>query len=101
ILKKSWGEALVGGIGITLFILLLALPGILMLILGVVLLVMGKVAVLGVLLLVLGLLYLLMVSAAGSALQGIFVSALYQYATQGEAPRGFDQSTMAHAFTSK
>jgi hypothetical protein len=101
ILKKSWGEALVGHLGIGLFILLLALPGILMLFLGIMLIAMGKMAVLGVLFLVLALLYLLMVSAAGSALQGIFVSALYQYASHGEAPHGFDQSTLAHAFTSK
>jgi hypothetical protein len=101
ILKKSWGEALVGGIGITLFIFLLALPGILLLVLAFVLMAMNKAVVLGLVLLALGLIYLLMVSAAGTALQGIFVSALYQYATHGEAPRGFDQSTMAHAFTSK
>jgi hypothetical protein len=101
ILKKSWGEALVGSFGIGLFVLLLALPGILMLFLGVILIAMGKVAVLGVLFLVLALIYLLMVSAAASALQGIYVSALYQYANQGEAPRGFDQGTLAHAFTSK
>jgi hypothetical protein len=101
ILKKSWGEALVGGLGIGLFVLLLALPGILVLFLGIVLIAMGKMAVLGVLFLVLALVYLLIVSAASSALQGIYVSALYQYASHGEAPPGFEQSTMAHAFTSK
>jgi hypothetical protein len=101
ILKKSWGEALVGGLGIGLFVLLLALPGILLLIVAIVAMAMGKAVALGVILLVLALIYLLMVSAASAALQGIYVSALYQYASQGEAPHGFDQTTMAHAFTSK
>jgi hypothetical protein len=51
--------------------------------------------------LALGVLYLLICSAAGAALNGIFLSALYQYAAHGEAPSGFDRDTLEHAFAPK
>ena len=101
ILKKTWGESLVGHFGLGLITLLLALPGLLLLIGGVLLLATGKMVALGLVVLALGVIGLLMASAAGTALQGIFVSALYQYATHGEAPHGFDRGTMEHAFTAK
>jgi hypothetical protein len=104
ILKKTWGEALIGGLGLGLIIFLLCLPGVLLIFGGVFVIATGAAAgklALGLILLVLGIICLLAASAVGSALQGIYVSALYQYANQGEAPPGFDQSTMAHAFTAK
>jgi hypothetical protein len=101
ILKKTWGEALVGHIGIGLFLFLLSLPGILLLVLGVALLAAGKVMILGAALLVLGILYLLLMFAVGAALQNIFVSALYHYAETREAPSGFETDTMRRAFTPK
>ena len=101
ILKNTWGEALVGKFGIGLYVLLLALPGIVLLIGGIALLSAGKVVALGLALLGLAIIYLLGVSAAAAALQGIFVTALYQYAAHGQAPQGFDRSTLEHAFTAK
>ena len=56
---------------------------------------------LGFILLALGILYLLAVSAIGAALQGIFVSALYEYAAHGQVPEGFDARTMKRAFQPK
>src|SRR5262249_39867725 len=47
ILKKTWGESLVGGIGITLFIFLLALPGILLLFVAGAVLAMNNMIVVG------------------------------------------------------
>jgi hypothetical protein len=99
ILKKTWGEALVGKLGLGLFIFLLALPGILLLIGGVALVAGApNMLALGVLLMILGVVWLLIISAIGAALQGIFVSALYQYASHGETPHGFEKDTMERAF---
>jgi hypothetical protein len=100
ILRKTWGEALIGNIGIGLFVFLLALPGILLLVAGVMLL-MSASAALGIAVLVLAVLYLVLVSAASAALNGIFLSALYQYAAQGQVPGGFDRYSLEHAFRSK
>jgi len=32
------------------------------------------------------------------ALQGVFVASLYQYATQGSTPKGFDSNLLSQAF---
>jgi hypothetical protein len=99
ILKKTWGEKLIGGFGIGLFIFLLALPGILLLVVG------GALAFqappLGILVMVLAFLYLIGVMAVGSALSGIYLSALYEYAAFGEIPQGYDREAMVGAFAHK
>jgi hypothetical protein len=102
ILKKTWGEALVGNLGLGLFKFLLVLPGILLLIGGVALLASLKATMIpGVALLAVGVLWLLLASAIGAALSTIFLSALYQYAAFDQVPAGFDRRTMEEAFTTK
>jgi hypothetical protein len=96
ILRRTWGEALVGKLGLGLFLFLLTLPGILLLVAGVVL--APHVFALGVALAAGAFLYFVALSAVGSALNGIFVGALYQYAAQGKVPDGFDDRVMARAF---
>jgi hypothetical protein len=100
ILRKTWGEALIGNLGIGLFVFLLAVPGILLLVAGAVLLASAPPA-LGIAVIVLAVLYLVLLSAAGAALNGIFLSALYQYAAQGAVPADFDRQSLEHAFQSK
>ena len=99
ILKATWGEALVGHWGIGFFVFLLILPGILLLIAGGVL--CAKVLPAGLALVALGVVWLLAASAAGSALNTIFLSALYQYAAFDQVPAGFEADELAGAFTSK
>lgn len=99
ILKKTWGEALVGRLGIGLFVFLLFLPGLALLIIGGMLLAQSAVA--GGVVLGLALLYLLLWGAAGSALNGIFLSALYQYAAHSVVPAGFERDSLEHAFQPK
>src|SRR5262249_49103908 len=96
ILRKTWGESLVGKIGVGFFRFLLRLPGIAVLVIGS-LIVMNQ-HVLGAAVIVLGLAYLLAWSAAGAALNGIFLSALYQYAEVREVPEGFDSAVLEKAF---
>ena len=99
ILRHTWGEALVGRLGLGFFMFLLVLPGVLLLLAGFA--VGAQVFVLGAVLVGLALLYLVLASAAGSALQGIFVGALYEYAAQGNVPAGFDGRTIEKAFAPK
>jgi hypothetical protein len=96
LLKKTWGEALVGNVGIGLFIFLATVPGLILVVFG--LTMCFSVLSLGLMFLVLGLVYVLGVSAIGSAMKGIYLSALYQYATHGSVPEGFDQGTITRAF---
>jgi hypothetical protein len=100
VLRKTWGEALIGHIGVGLFVLLLSLPGFLLLVAGVAVAGMGSLA-LGLTVAVLGVVYLLIASAVGAALSTIFQSALYQYAAFEQVPSGFDADTLRDAFHSK
>jgi hypothetical protein len=101
LLKKAWGEALIGGFGLGLFKLLLAIPGIVLLIGGIALLAAGVSPVVGVAVLGLGVVYLMLVAAVGAALDTIFLGALYQYAAYNQVPGGFSREAMEGAFTRK
>jgi hypothetical protein len=100
LLKQTWGDALVGKLGLGLFKLLLAVPGFLLIAGGVALLTMNAV-VPGVAFVVLGVLYFLAVSAVGAALDAIFLGALYQYAAYRTIPAGFDAQAVEGAFRRK
>jgi hypothetical protein len=99
ILKKTWGEALIGNLGLGLFMLLLSLPGILLLVLG--FLLANQTLALGLTVVALGLVYLLGCSVISSALSTIFLSALYQYAAYEKVPVGFNADDMRSAFRPK
>jgi hypothetical protein len=101
LLRKSWGEALVGNVGLGLFKLLLALPGVLLLVGGIALAAGFQPAWLGVVVACLGVVWLLGSFAVGAALDSIFLTALYQYAAFDRVAAGFDRGIIEHAFTSK
>ena len=98
LLSKTWGEALVGRLGLGLFLFLLAIPVFLLFAGGIAALVSGMVPV-GVALLIAGGIALLLHSAISAALHTILLAALYQYASQGSVAPGFDQHTFESAFT--
>ncbi len=85
-LKKTWGEQLIGNFSFGLIFLLFALPGILFLFLGI--------AANSVTLIVVAVVYFTGISLAQSALQGIFQAALYLYMRDGKAPDGFEASAL-------
>ncbi|HEV3144707.1 MAG TPA: DUF6159 family protein [Gemmataceae bacterium] len=99
ILKKTWGEALVGNMGMDLFVFLLFLPVIIVGVIGFALL--GVMPPAGIALLVLAAVGVGLVAAIGPALHGIFLAAIYQYAAQGVVPDGFDKGMLRSAFTRK
>lgn len=99
LLKKTWGEALVGRLGLGFILFLLMIPIILVAIAGVYFISTGLVPV-GVALLVVAGIGLLLQLAVSAALHTILLAALYEYAGQGRVPRGFDRSNFESAFQS-
>lgn len=101
LLKKTWGENLIGtgGIGVVfgLAIFLVALVGVAVVVMavssGVVSIMVTTIAVF-----VIALLLLALIQAA---LQGVYAAALYRYATVGDAGQGFDKDMVAGAFKVK
>jgi uncharacterized protein DUF6159 len=99
ILKRAWGESLVSRWGIGLFMFLISLPGVILLVIGVML--MTTAIGLGIALIALAGLYLLALMAIGPTLNGICLAALYQYAADGRVPQQFDSDILSGAFARK
>jgi hypothetical protein len=97
LLKKTWGEELIGNFSFGLVFFVLSLPAIILVFAGVL---MGN-GVLTLIFIVLALLYGVLLSVIQSALQGIFQAALYQYAQKGTIAPGFDQNLLKSAITPK
>lgn len=100
ILKNTWGEALIGNFGLGLFTFLLLLPGIAIALFAGWLMTANQVP------LAIGVgcvaaIYFIIWGAVSSALNGIFVGALYQYAVRGQVPDSFDRNQIEHAFAPK
>jgi hypothetical protein len=96
-LKRTWGEALIGGAGIGLAIGLLALVPI-PLIVGAAFTSMAAL-IIGVI--VISILYWIALATVGSSLQGIYTTAVYTYAYSGTVPAGFSEDAIQNAFESK
>jgi hypothetical protein len=96
LLKRTWGEALVGHWGLGLFMFLLMLPGFLAF--GLAFAVLSVSVPAGVGLIVLAIVYLLACGAISSAMNTIFLAALYQYASYKTVPLGFDRHIIEGAF---
>jgi hypothetical protein len=95
--KKAWGEQVAGGFSFGILFALLALPGLLLPVLG------QRAAgpsgaVAGTVLLGI---YWLMLAIISAAAQGIFTAALYHYATTGEVAGGFRREQLAGAWQPK
>lgn len=97
IFRDTWGEEVVGGFSFAFIFLLLVLPGLLLPPLLVARL--GRTGLLaGV---AVGTIYCLLLCIVNSAVQGIFVAAVYRYATTQEVTGGFDREDLAGAWQSK
>lgn len=101
LLKKAWGEALIGNLGLGLIKIPLFLIGILPLIGGGALAAIVQPVAIGIAVMAVGLIWLLGAAAVSSALDTIFLAALYQYAAHDRVPTGFDRANIEGAFTSK
>lgn len=95
--RDNWGEEVIGTFSFGLIFFLLALPGILLPLLG------GSLAggtgvTVGASLMII---YFIFLSVVSSSTHGIFLAALYRYATKGEVSPGFSRGTLTSAFQAK
>ena len=101
LLKRSWGENLIGngGIGIVFgLMMVLAILVSAVLVIGAVATQSVVAIVLAAVIVVVGFILLGLIQ---SSLQGIYAAALYRYAEAGEASVGFDQALLQQAFKPK
>lgn len=96
LIAKTWGEAVVSGVSIGLFSMLLALAG---LVIPVAAFFISATA--GLIALALLGVYWLALAIVTAALSGIFRTALYLYATEGRTPDGFSPEYVQNAFKPK
>ncbi len=101
LLKKTWGQNLIGNTGIGLVFGLLFFG---LVIIGggrIVLAVSGGVLAITITAIVAVLVAFLLLVLIQAALQGVYAAALYRYATEGDAGQGFDKAMVAEAFKVK
>ena len=101
LLKKTWGENLIGQFGIGLVGFVAALPGIFV---GLLLIWAGSAAGIAALIwigVVIAVLWAIAVSLFFSALKSVYQAVLYLYATENEVAEGFEDIGIEQAFVSK
>ena len=101
LLKKTWGENLIGQFGLGLVGFVAALPGIFV---GLLLIWAGSAAGIAALIwigIVLAVLWAIAVSLFFSALKSVYQAVLYRYATENEVSEGFEDIGIDQAFVSK
>lgn len=100
LLRRSWGEQLIGNLGIGLVFGLLAF--IAFLVAGAVLFMLAQVSTTALIIGVIAFVLLIgLILLIGAAMNGIFTASVYRYATKGDAGTMFRPETMAQAFRSK
>jgi hypothetical protein len=100
LLRKTWGEQVVGNFGIGLIFVLLGLA-VVVVGAGISALLLSLNTVLGLVAIALTVLVVAVLALIGAALGGIFSIALYRYAAQGTTGGFFDQGTLQGAFRVK
>jgi hypothetical protein len=99
ILRKTWGEAIGGHVGVGWALLPFWLLGVLGALLGALALI--KAPVLGVAILAVTVVYFLVLGLVDATLKGILLGALYLYSTHGEVPEEFQREVLGQSFTPK
>lgn len=94
--RETWGEEVVGGFSFGLIFFLLALPGLFLVLLGARFGPTGMAAGFAV-----AVIYWVLLGVVSSAAQGVFVAALYRYATTRHVPPGFQLEDLSGAWQPK
>ena len=100
LLKKTWGEQIIGNAGIGLVFGLLGLAAAVVGVAFGVLLMSAASAVLGIAVIAVAVIAIMVISVLGATLRGIYAAVLYQYAVGGETG-AFDNEVLAAAFQPK
>lgn len=100
-LKKTWGENLIGNAGLGVFSLLVGLAWFVLLAGLVVLVVVTQSVVLLLAAIAIAVLSMLFMMLVQTALRGVYSAALYRFATDGEVGGRFDTALLEQAFRTK
>ena len=100
-LKKTWGEQIVGNIGIGTVFGLVMFFVILLFVLAIMLVAPTKSVVLIAGVVIVFVLTLIVLGLVSSTLGGIYTAAVYRYAAEGEASGFFSRELVTHAFRAK
>jgi len=101
LLKKTWGEQIVGNFGLGAVFGLLTIGLILIGALGIFLAVSAQSAVLLVAVIIIVVIALIIFGLVNAALSGIYTAAVYQFAVEGETSGFFDAGMVQNAFRSR
>ena len=99
-LKQTWGERIILGVGVSTVFGLIGLFVIFPIVVGILLLTANLIA-LGLILFVVAALFVLTLAIVGSAITTIYQTALYLYSRHGTIPEGFNADYMRNAFQPK
>ena len=97
LLRRTWGEQLIGHFSFGFVFFVLSLPAFVIIVLGIL------TANAAVIMLCIGgaVLYLILIALIEAALQSIFQAAVYLYARDGQEPEGFSSGLLAEAMGQK
>lgn len=97
LLKKTWGERIIGGFSFSLIFFVLMLPALFVILISVftanIIVILAAVAI--------AIVYVIALSLVQSALMAIFKTAVYLYARDGNGPAGFDEELLSSAMMPK
>ena len=97
LLKKTWGEQLIGNFSFGFVFFLLTIPAVVLIVLGILI---GSPAAI-VTFIGLAVVYIIVLALIQSALQAVFQAAVYLYARDGETPQGFEAGLLGDAMVQK
>jgi hypothetical protein len=98
--KKTWGENVVGQMSMGLFFFVLFMLGIVPIVIGVLFLMSGVWPIFAGLI-CLTFLYWIAIAILSASLNGVYTTALYNYATKGVVPQGFSEASIKSAWKPK
>jgi len=101
LLRKSWGESLVGEVSMGAISTLLAVPALAVMLAAFVAGILTRSIWLAAVPIALALLYLVAAAIVASALQQVFMAGVYLYAAEGRVPSGFSEDSLRSAFRVK
>jgi hypothetical protein len=101
VLRKTWGEALVGNFSLSLIYFLLAIPGFLLIFGGMAAGAAMQSIALAIGIAALGVLWLVAIAIVTSTLQQVFLAGVYMYAAEGVVASGFTENSLRSAFARK
>lgn len=101
LVRQRWGEQIAGTVGIGFASGLLSLVGVALIVLGVVAGSAMRSVVVGAGVAVVGIVYLVALTVVTQAMQGIYNTALYRFATEGTGGGAFSDHDLAHTFRTK